>query len=90
LWISFWPGFQERTPKSLFSFEDRPGVILIPDTFELLLNTLHVWDMHRAQMLLLFIQIPALGINDRDNEILNIAYIIGTEFSAAFVSAVSC
>jgi hypothetical protein len=37
------------------------------------LNTLHIWDIHRAQSLLLFIQTTAnLGINNRVNETLGI------------------
>jgi hypothetical protein len=36
LWISFRPGFHERTPKSVSSSEDRPNVVSIPYTFELI------------------------------------------------------
>jgi hypothetical protein len=50
----------------VFNFEDRPDVVSISNTFELLWNTLHIWDLHRAQRLLLFIQTNAtLRINDR-------------------------
>jgi hypothetical protein len=71
--ISFWPSFHEWTPKSVFSFEDYPNVISIPYTFELFWNTLHLWQLHRAQRPFLFIQTTAtLGINDRVNETLGI------------------
>jgi hypothetical protein len=42
LWISFWPGFHEWTHKSVFYSEDRPDVISIPYTFELLWNIIHI------------------------------------------------
>jgi hypothetical protein len=62
--ISFGSRLHAWTPKIVFSFEDRPDVS-IPYTFELLRNTLHIWDIHRAQRLLLFIQTTAtLGINE--------------------------
>jgi hypothetical protein len=49
----------------VFSFEDSLNVVWIPRTSELLRKTLHVWDIHRAQRLLLFIQTTAtLGISD--------------------------
>jgi hypothetical protein len=52
--------------------EVRPDVS-IPNMFELLRNTLHIWDIHRGQRLLLFSQTTAtLGINDRVNETLGI------------------
>jgi hypothetical protein len=55
----------ELLTKSAFSFEDRPSVVLIRCMFELLRNTLYIWDIHRAHRLLLFIQTTAtLGIND--------------------------
>jgi hypothetical protein len=58
----------------VFHFEDRRDVVSIPNTFELLRNTLHMWDIQTAQRLLLFIQTTAtLGINDRINETLRIA-----------------
>jgi hypothetical protein len=70
--ISFRPGFHEWTPKSVFSFEDRPDVS-IPYGFEPFRNALHIWDVHRAQGLLLFIQTnAALGINNRVNKTLGI------------------
>jgi hypothetical protein len=55
----------------VLSSGDRPNVISIPNTLELLWNTLHTWDIHRAQRVLLFIQTTAaLGINGRVNETL--------------------
>jgi hypothetical protein len=57
----------------VFSFENRPDVVLIPYMFELFRNTIYMWDIHRVQRLLLFIQIIAtLGINDQVNESLGI------------------
>jgi hypothetical protein len=57
----------------VFSFEDCPDVVPVPYAFELLRNTLHMWDIHGAQRLLLFIQTTAaLGINDRVDEALGI------------------
>jgi hypothetical protein len=57
----------------VFSSEDRPDVVSIPYTFELPRNTLHIWDMYRAQRLFFFVQMTAaLGINDRVNETLGI------------------
>jgi hypothetical protein len=56
----------------VFSSEDRPNVS-IPYTFEFFRNALHIWDVHRAQRLLLFILTTAsLGIDDRVNETLGI------------------
>jgi hypothetical protein len=53
----------------VFSFEDRPDAVPIPYTFEPLRNTLHIWDIHRALRIFLFIQTTAtLSINDRVNE----------------------
>lgn len=63
----------EWIPKSVFSLEDCPDTtrISIPYTFELLWNTLHIWDIHRAQRLFLFIQIiAAIAINNQVNETL--------------------
>jgi hypothetical protein len=81
--ISFRPGFHDWTPKSVFSFDDRPDVVSIPYTFELLWNTLHIWDIHRAQRLLLFIQtIATLGINDRVNETLGMTVELETTSQA--------
>jgi hypothetical protein len=72
LGISFRPGSHERTSKNVFNFEDYSNVS-IPYTFELLWKTLHIWDIHRAQRILLFIQTTTtLGINDRVNETLGI------------------
>jgi hypothetical protein len=71
--ISFQPGFLERTPKNVFSFEYLPNVISVPYTFELLWNTVHIWDIHRAQRLFRFNRMTAaLGVNDRVNETLGI------------------
>jgi hypothetical protein len=57
----------------VFSSEDRPDVLLILYAFEILRNALHIWDVHRAQRLLLFIQTTAtLGVNDQVNETLGI------------------
>jgi hypothetical protein len=52
-------------PKSVPGFENCPNVVSIPNTSELLRNTLHIWDIHTAQRLLFFIHMAAtLGIND--------------------------
>jgi hypothetical protein len=57
----------------VFSFEDHPDVVSISNTFELLCSSLHIWDIHRAQRLLLLIQMTAtLGINDGVKETLGI------------------
>jgi hypothetical protein len=40
----------------VFGFEDRPNVLSIPYMFGLLLNTLHVWDIHRTQRFLSLIR----------------------------------
>jgi hypothetical protein len=57
----------------VFSFEDRPDVVTIPNASELLRNTLHIWDIHRVQRLLFFTQTTAtLGVNDRVNETLGV------------------
>jgi hypothetical protein len=57
----------------VFSSEDRPDVVSIPYAFELFRSALHIWDVHRAQRLLLFIQTNvAFGINDRVNETLGL------------------
>jgi hypothetical protein len=40
--ISFCSGFHERTPKSVFSFEDRSYVVSIHYAFELLRNTFNI------------------------------------------------
>jgi hypothetical protein len=66
LWNSFRPGFHVWTPKRMFSSEDLPNVITIPYTFELLWNTLHIWDIHRAQRRFLLIRTTAkLRIDNR-------------------------
>jgi hypothetical protein len=65
----------------VFSSEDCPEVVTITNASELLRNTLHVWDIHRAQRLLLFTQATAtLGVDDRVNEALGIT--IELEFSS--------
>jgi hypothetical protein len=56
----------------VFIPEDHPNVKLIPYTFELLWNVLHIWDIHRAQRLFLFIRAATLGTNKRVNETLRI------------------
>jgi hypothetical protein len=58
--------------KSVCSFEDHPNVMLILYTFELLWNTLHIWNIHRDQRLFFFIRTTTLGINNRVNETLRI------------------
>lgn len=69
LQICFWPGFPEWTHKSMLSFEDFPNVILIPYTFELLWNALHIWDIHRD----LFIEmIATFGIHNWVSETLGV------------------
>jgi hypothetical protein len=68
----------------VFSSEDRPDVVSIPYAFELPRNALHIWDVHRAQRLLLFIQTnAALGINDRVNETWGIAVELDITSQAA-------
>jgi hypothetical protein len=63
-----------KIPKGVFSFEDRPNIVPIPYTFELLWNTLHIWDIHRAQRIFLFIWMSAtLGINGRVSETFGMA-----------------
>jgi hypothetical protein len=56
--------------------KNSPRVVSIPYTFELLWNTLHIWDIHTAQRLLLFIRPTAtLGINSGANETLGITVV---------------
>jgi hypothetical protein len=69
----FPPWFHEPTPKSMFSFEDGPDVIMIPYTFERLWNTFHIWDIHIAQRRFLLITITTtLGINNQVNKTMGI------------------
>jgi hypothetical protein len=70
--ISFRSGFHDRFPKSVFCSEDGPNVS-IPNPFKLFRNTLHIWNIYRAQRLFLFLRTnTALGIDDRVNETLGI------------------
>jgi hypothetical protein len=65
-------------------FEDCLDVVSISNTFELLRNTLHIWDTHTAQRLLFSTQTTAtLGINDRVNETLEMAVKLETTSQAA-------
>jgi hypothetical protein len=53
-------------------------------TFELLRNTLYIWDMHRAQRLLFCILMTAtLGIDDRVNESLGITVELKVTFQVS-------
>jgi hypothetical protein len=54
----------------VFGSEDHPNVISIRHAFELLSNTLHMWNTHRAQRLCLFIWTATLGNNAQVNETL--------------------
>jgi hypothetical protein len=59
-------------------------LVSITNTFELLRNTLHIWNIHRAQRLLPFTQMTAtLGINDRVNETLGITVELDITSQAA-------
>jgi hypothetical protein len=51
--ISFRPGFHEWTPKSAFSFEDRPDVVWIPNTFDFS-ETPFTYGIYRTYGLFLF------------------------------------
>jgi hypothetical protein len=68
----------------VFGFEDRPDVVTIINASELLRNTLHVWDIHRTQRLLLFTQTTAtIGVNDRVNETLGVTIELEISSQAA-------
>lgn len=89
--ISFRPGFHEWTSKSVFSSEDGPNAITILYTFELFWNTLHIWDIHRAKRLFLFIRATAtLGINNRVTGTLAISTELKIMFQATNFVKRSC
>jgi hypothetical protein len=58
--------FHDGTPKSVFSFDGRLNVTSIPYVSELLRNTLHIWNIHRAQWRFFLVgTTAALGVNGR-------------------------
>jgi hypothetical protein len=63
--ISYRPGLRERTPKSVFSFEDCFYVVSIRYALELLWNTFNIWDIQITQRLFFLIRMTAtLWINE--------------------------
>jgi hypothetical protein len=65
-------------------FEYRLDVVTVLNASELLRNTLHLWDIHRAQSLLFFTQTTAtLGVNDRVNETLGVTIELEISSQAA-------
>ena len=66
--ISLRSGVHKSVPKSVFSSEDCPNIILITYPFKLFRNTLHIWNIYRTQRFSLFRTTTSLGINDRVNE----------------------
>jgi hypothetical protein len=70
-WICFRPQVREGTYSvgSLRKSYPHSLDLFIPYPFKLFRNTLHIWNIYRAQRLFLFLRTTtALGINDRVNE----------------------
>jgi hypothetical protein len=69
----------------VFCFGNRPDVISIPYTFELIFNTIYIWDIHRAQRLFFCIWMTAtLEIDDQVNETLGITIELKITFQVAY------